>query len=359
MMRDDRTHDPEEILHDEILLTQTQGGVAPNRTLSEPFQYAMVMTGSGKASMTPEISDWSKRSSYDTEVGHYRMADTVMPGVDAIPEYDPARNKGQALLEARMANSGTLSGEQLDNLGHVSRTDPRVLKQQKADFAKSTEVARKAAVSMRKPNAEINFGTIWNLMSSLNATANKGATGGKLRGTKIQAGRVRGTDAAQLPETVFATFSTIADQIKAIKATQDRNLQKSQAIKLASFAYQMTLSEHMFSDGNGRSARLLADTILQTFGLPPHTPLEEEKHIVKSLGEREGMDFDRGAQVFLRGVQQSSQTLAPPAPAPAPVPAQNTDAAGAPQGQRRQGFFSWLGSKIARFFGFGRRNASA
>lgn len=365
MMKSRQVFDPEDVLHNEFYDTQTQGGItAGSKSYSDDVREAVQGTGTNIFSKSGKVAHHNTREAYDQEAGRYKLADTVMEGVEIIPDYDPAKNKGEVLLEGRMGNSGTLSGEDIDAFGNATPMDPKKLKQKKNDFAESAEVARKAAVSMRKPDAEINFGTIWNVMSKINATANKGERGGKLRGDPISASRLIGTGAAQLPETVFRTFSTIADQINQIKKTRDRDLQKSQAIKLASFALQMTISKHMFSDGNGRSSRLLADAILQAFGLPPHTPLKEQQEQIKTLGE--GMDFDQGAASMLQAVQKSSKVLAEEerdsldkgmflhAPGESLLP--DTPEKTPQEPKKKQGFFSWLGNKIKSFFGFGKKN---
>ena len=53
---------------------------------------------------------------------------------------------------------------------------------------------------------------------------------------------------------------------------------------------------------------MFADSILQTFGLPPHTPSKEETEIIKTIGTGK-MDFNKGAEVFLKGVQKSDLEL--------------------------------------------------
>ncbi len=91
----------------------------------------------------------------------------------------------------------------------------------------------------------------------------------------ISAGRIEGVGTFTAPKALYKTLSTIADSMNKIKKTQNEALRKTQAIQLAGFAYAVTLSEHVFMDANGRTCRLFADTILQTFELPPHTPLPD------------------------------------------------------------------------------------
>ena len=93
-----------------------------------------------------------------------------------------------------------------------------------------------------------------------------------------------------------------------IKQTEDPALRKTRAIQLAAFAYQMMLSQHVFNDGNGRTCRLFADSILQTFGLPPHSPTKAESEIIATIGEGH-MDFNEGARVFLDNVKKSDLEL--------------------------------------------------
>ena len=70
----------------------------------------------------------------------------------------------------------------------------------------------------------------------------------------------------------------------------------------------MTVSEHVFGDGNGRTCRFFADTILQTFGLPPHIPLPEIRELGKTIGT-EPIDFNKGTEIFMSGIRQSDLVL--------------------------------------------------
>lgn len=103
-------------------------------------------------------------------------------------------------------------------------------------------------------------------------------------------------------------MSTIADYMNRIKKTSDPALQKTQAIQLAAFTYQMTLSEHLFDDANGRTCRLMSDVILQSFGLPPHTPSKEELSLCRTVDEH-ALDFEKGTEVFMKGVQLSDKVV--------------------------------------------------
>ena len=110
-----------------------------------------------------------------------------------------------------------------------------------------------------------------------------------------------------MPVNVYKTLSQIADGINQIKKVEDPALRKTRAIQLAAFSYQMLVSEHVFADANGRTGRLFADTILQTFGLPPHTPVKDKVKLVHTMGEP--MDFNAGADTFFEGIRKSDRIL--------------------------------------------------
>ena len=177
-----------------------------------------------------------------------------------------------------------------------------------ANFESGAETARKGASAMREDSDNISAGNLFQLFSSINADVRGGdAGGGQLRGKKVSVGQVQTPGVAALPEDAYRTFSEIAAQMQEIKKTQDPKLAKTQAVHLAAFAYQMTISEHMFGDGNGRTCRLLSDTILQTFGLPPMSPVKELAKTGKTIGS--DLDFDAGAAAMMQGVRQSDEAL--------------------------------------------------
>ncbi|HJB59694.1 MAG TPA: DUF4157 domain-containing protein [Candidatus Faecalibacterium faecipullorum] len=264
----------------------------------------------------------------DTNVGLERTMSTfTLPtkaadGIEDIGEYDP-NDAMEELTEARMGNSTSLAAE-------LATTPEAQAKRQKSmqQFNDGATVARQGAAAMKEDADNISFDSLMNLFSSINTQVRGGEKGaGQLRGKKVGVGQLAPPRAAGLSEDAYRTFAMIANQMKLIKANPDKKLAKTQAIHLAAFAYQMTISEHMFADGNGRTCRLFADSILQTFGLPPSTPVKELSHVGGNIGDT--FDFNAGADAIMAGVRQSDQTLkanrpaqpATPAPAPQAAPA--------------------------------------
>ncbi len=154
----------------------------------------------------------------------------------------------------------------------------------------------------------VSFGDLYNIMQDLNKQVRIGdSNGGKLRVQEVAAGDIVGVPSFSIPKSIFKTLSTIADNINQIKMIENEALRKTQAVQLASFAYNMTLSEHVFNDGNGRTCRMFADTILQTFGLPPHIPQPELLTTPVTIGGV--IDFEKGTRAFLQGIRQSDRIL--------------------------------------------------
>lgn len=286
-----------------IRLSKEENSKMYRRPYSSDFQYGTLRrTGAVEGMEEGDfVNERNTREAYQRTEDAYHIAEQALPGVENIAEYDPSKQKGEELLVPRMGNSGTLDPNEPENT-------PKTIAKAKKGFENAAEVARKGAVALRKTKGDIGFSDLFGIFTNLNKAARPNdKNGGKLRGRYIQAGRLFGVDSGKVGEQAYRTFSLIADRMNAIKKLPDRDLQKTQAIQLASFAQQMTISEHMFSDGNGRSCRLLADTILQTFGLPPHSPQEEQMHISKTMGEQ--MDFDVGANMMLNAVQRSDAKI--------------------------------------------------
>ena len=271
--------------------------------------------------MAPEERD--DPAKYQDQVNDFHLADVPMEGVEDIAEYNPDSGSVMALYEGRSGNSNTLRPEWQKEL-------QKAIEKAKDDddrqaYDKNMEDLRKAQTSQfglhsgaeytrirsseMKNKEQVSFADVYETYTNINKMARPGsADAGVLRGAAISAGNVKGPGAGVIPQQTYQTLQIIADNINKIKQTKDPALQKTQAIQLASFAYQMTLSQHGFTDGNGRSSRLFADSILQTFGLPPHTPGKNMTQLTKTLGE-EKMDFKKGAEVFLENVKKSDLKL--------------------------------------------------
>lgn len=271
--------------------------------------------------MAPEVRD--DPAKYTEQVNEFKLADVPMDGVEDIAEYNPDTDSVMALYEGRSGNSNTLrpewQGELLQNLEESKkRNNQQAIDKIEKDLRKArasqfglhsgAEYTRIRSSEM-KNKEEVSFADVYETYTNINKMANPDdQQAGRLRGSDISAGNVIGPGASAIPQQTYRTLQFIADNINKIKKTEDPALRKTQAIQLASFAYQMTLSTHGFADGNGRTSRMFADSILQTFGLPPHTPTPAMSELTKTMGE-EKMDFKKGAEVFLTNVKTSDLKL--------------------------------------------------
>ncbi len=232
----------------------------------------------------------------------FQLPTQAAEGIGDIGEYDPS-DAMEELTEGRMGNSASLAASQATTPEAQAKREQSI-----QQFNDGTAVARRGAAAMKEDPNSISFSTLMDLFSSINTQVRGGADdAGKLRGQKVTVGQLTPPRAAALPEDAYRTFSVIADKMREIHANPDKKLAKTQAIHLAAFAYQMTISEHMFADGNGRTCRLFADSILQSFGLPPSTPVKELGEVGANIGS--DMDFQAGAAAVMAGVRLSDQTL--------------------------------------------------
>lgn len=287
-----------------------------------------LVNGWGEENLVREIKKEEPLASdtaagYDFTAGKFSFSGKKIDGIEDIVEYDPDKDRVKGLYEGRSGNSTTLKDsadslrQQLNALpDDEENEEEREKLQDRIDAVEKgtlgmnvgAEVSRMRSSELRDKK-DITFGDVYKAYTDINRALRPGdPDGGKLRGKYVQASNVYGVGASMVPEDVVKTMQTIADGMNQIKNTEDPALKKSMAVELSAFAYQMTLSEHSFNDGNGRTCRLFADTILQTFGLPPHTPIPEEMQISKTMGEE--MDFTKGAEVFMECVKKSSDVLA-------------------------------------------------
>ncbi|MBR6173541.1 MAG: Fic family protein [Eubacterium sp.] len=237
----------------------------------------------------------------DTDAGYtrtesaFRFVTEPLDGIEEIEEYDPAKDSVAALYSGRAGNSGTLNPAK------------EGYQEKMAGLIIGGETARGRSVELRN-KAEVSFGDLFETLTRLNKVVmTNDPQGGKLRGFGITSNDVIGSGTFAAPVNVYKTLSQIADGINQIKKVEDPALRKTRAIQLAAFSYQMLVSEHVFADANGRTGRLFADTILQTFGLPPHTPVKDKVKLVHTMGEP--MDFNAGADTFFEGIRKSDRIL--------------------------------------------------
>ena len=249
----------------------------------------------------------------------FTFATEPLAGIEEIEDYDPTKDSVAALYSGRAGNSGTLVHtveEHRAKLEGMREDDPNYpqakseLEQAEeawAGLVMGGETARGRSVDLRNKE-EVSFGDLFETLSRLNEVVlPKNKQGGKLRGFGIIANGVIGSGTFVAPVNLYKTLSKIADGINQVKKVEDPALRKTRAVQLAAFSYQMLVSEHVFADGNGRTCRLFADTILQTFGLPPHTPVKDKVKLVHTMGE--AMDFNAGADTFFEGIQKSNRIL--------------------------------------------------
>ena len=264
---------------------------------------------------------------FDKTASSFKFATEPMPGIENIGDYNPQRDRVDLLYKGRAGSSNTLSvsveelTRKLEGLQEGTR-EYRETKSKLDNAVKGTFGLHAGGETARIHSSEwmtkeqVSFGDLYRTFTDLNkAVRPADPDAGRMRGVRVSAGNIQGVAASHVPDVLYKTLDTIAQHINEVKQEQDPLLRKTKAVQLASFAYQMTLSAHVFADGNGRTCRLFADTILQTFGLPPHTPptFEEVKSIPKTFGATLGepQDFEWGANYFLKGIQKSEAILAP------------------------------------------------
>ncbi len=269
--------------------------------------------------MENEPDDRDTAEGYERTTASFTLTDEPAPGIGDIDDYKPESGRVLTLYEARSGNSNTLSSDIKELEQHLARAEEGTLeyeeaKQRLLNAQRAPLGLHAGAEYSRLRSSEligkdhISFSDLYETITTINKMARPGdPEGGMLRGGSINAGDLLCPAATAVPQALYKTLSTIAENMNIIKQTDDPALRKTRAVQLAAFAYQMTLSEHSFSDGNGRTCRLFCDTILQTFGLPPHIPTKEETQITEMIGNE--MDFNKGFHVFLNGVKLSDQEL--------------------------------------------------
>ncbi len=268
-----------------------------------------------------------REESLQASIGDFRFSDEPAPGIEKIETYHPGTDSVKALYTLRTGNSTTLKKnvEELEREKEelrrrtdlndrekerrMAKLDQAIDAYVKGRFGIDVagEVARSHAQKIaEKP--QVTAADLFRALSELNrANRPDEDLGGKLRGSDIHAGAINGVSAGRAPAVLYRTLSIIAGYMNEVKAVQDPNLQKTRAVELATLSDDLLISEHVFADTNGRTCRMFTDTILQSFGLPPHTPLKERTGKAKSLGAP--VDHQGNAQIVLRGIQKSDEIL--------------------------------------------------
>lgn len=282
----------------------------------------------------PDMPDNEQDSedAYKRSTGNFMLAESAMEGIGDIPEYDPNSESIKALNAARSANSSSLAHglEELEakrqeilndedmsqelkdrNIERINKAEEEY-KRNFFGLNTAAEMSRAHSAGLRNRET-VTMSDLFTVLSDLNGANRPGdPRGGMLRGRYVQAGEgenaIIGTTASSVPPMLFRALEDISGYMNVIKQTPDPALRKTRALQLAAFSFSTLLSGHFFDDGNGRTCRMFADTILQTFGLPPHTPMPEMiAGKVKTMGR--GSDYRELSGIFLEGIKKSSETL--------------------------------------------------
>lgn len=251
---------------------------------------------------------------FDSESAKFKLADAPMDGIEDIADFKANSQRITFLNQPRSGNSDTLRKNDAEQKNNIFRFDA------------ATELSRLKASELKSKDT-VSFLDLYNTFTELNQFVRIGdSKGGQLRGNAVSAGggTIEAVSSNEAPYDMYKLMNTIAGYMNTINRVQDPALRKTQAIQLAAYAYQMSISAHLFADGNGRSCRLLADTILQAYDLPPHIPTREETKLGKTIGT--GLNFSDGAAVFLTNVTAADQVIRENANVPKPVNSEITEA---------------------------------
>lgn len=305
----------EEYLHNELYNAQNAGYTAAREKYGISDNAYEHLSDAGKTVVEPgrELKSEHTRNGLLRDMARFSIDNTVFGGIDDIAQWSPAYDADR-LSETRMGGSASLTGNIGDGLQARTATDKQLAKMKK-QFKTAAEISRNAALEIRKnKNKWIGFAYLYELLKNLNKSVQEGMDkGGKLRAAHATAGTISSVGQNQLPEDLYRLLNRIGSYIRELGGMKDEKLRRSQAIRVAAYSYQMLISLHPFKDGNGRTCRLFADTILQTFGLPPHTPLTMT--LGGTIGEdgdnefRPQIDFEKGSYAFLYSVRESSRIL--------------------------------------------------
>ena len=262
---------------------------------------------------------------YGYSTQEFAFSTKPMKEIYEIADFDAEHDDVKPLSKARSKGSTTLtiSADQLQaKLDRIEKKDAKFASNpeyKKASTAlsahkaldKGEELSRRLSVKLQQKD-HVSFSDLYIYLVSLHKQINpKSDRSGKLRGVGVTYGRDEGVSTTRAPIITYMALQQIADRMNEVKQEPNRALQKTKAVELAAFAYQTLLSAHVFDDANGRTCRMFADTILQTFHLPPHAPqsLSEMTSLsIATLGSCE-LDFKSGAKCFMHGIQKSNQII--------------------------------------------------
>ncbi len=192
-----------------------------------------------------------------------------------------------------------------------------------ANFSKASSIASKHAKKLKSSKA-VSFSDLMRAYMDINiGVGEKGESDdGKMKAqwAGTSSGSIVGPSGDAISADLFLLFHYVAKTMNEIKAIQKKqpSIAKSRAVKLAGIVNTITISAHTFVNGNGRTCRLLADAILESFELPPasvNTTITGVAGLFgelyanddqKAAGEK---DFDRSTKGYLDGVLESDRRL--------------------------------------------------
>ncbi len=194
---------------------------------------------------------------------------------------------------ARTCGSGTLYSN------HPTEKEQKAMKAAKKNWTACDELIRKKAIAKgHLSDADIHF---------INLQLNKLEDGGKLR-TDFEIYCGGATILIYLPasqvEACFNEFYALFNE------GMDACMRgKDNPITLAAWAYQTLVSIHPYSDANGRTCRMVADYILQRFGLPPMALEDNVEVAAFALQESMSASLTKATEIVFEGVKNSYQIL--------------------------------------------------
>ncbi len=193
-----------------------------------------------------------------------------------LVEFDFSRANHQALAHARLLASTTLIKEMYVQGPAYSY------------WAKANEYAVKAMTEERSIDGEM----ILDLHSILTSES-----GRKFREKTVHGGNTNYPETSDLPELWNIFISRLPE-------TQNKS-----PILSAAEVYQWIVTLHFFEDANGRLARLCADYILLSSGLPPISFENDAAGFVSALAEPEYYSVDDAVERICKGLRHSTQIL--------------------------------------------------
>ena len=273
---------------------EAQSGRYLNQNRFDPFEHQFLSIFDRN---TPEEPRNLGYGFSDTADG-FTFTKRPLPGIENIDTYDPKTSDFGSLSRARQSMSNTY--QEMQTAGGEYAREADSLFRDASDYSR-----RKAAEFSDKPL--ISVSDLYTLFTGLNNAARNDKEQGLLRPFECKINHMNTVSPIAIPNQLYRLLDSVVGHMNTVKQTEDPLLRRSRAVQLAAYCYQLSISEHAFFDGNGRTCRLLADTILQSFGLPPHTPNLALYTSARSIGEP--FDFKLGTRFFLEGISVSDGLL--------------------------------------------------